>query len=249
MKVWTHKIGMKEYGNINELMHDLDELDTLEGEGGLKPNDIERRNIMRLDLAHKLNREAVPHKQKAREKWLKDGDKNNRYFHCLANHIRRSNYVEDLYVAVECISGNDNIREEDKRFFQKLYREDFTKRPKLDDLQFKRLDEEASNQLEVAFSEEEISCCLRECYVDKASGPDSFNIKFLQDFWPVIKKDVVEMFNEFHKTGSFVKSLDSTFLVLIPKKEGANNVKDFRPIIMVGCVYKLMSKIKSWGRL
>ena len=38
-------------------------------------------------------------------------------------------------------------------------------------------------------------------------------------------------------------SLNSTFIGLIPKKAGATNIKDFRPISMVGCIYKLLSKV------
>jgi len=40
-----------------------------------------------------------------------------------------------------------------------------------------------------------------------------------------------------------VTSLNSTFIGLIPKKAGATNIKDFRPISMVGCIYKLLSKV------
>lgn len=39
-----------------------------------------------------------------------------------------------------------------------------------------------------------------------------------------------------------MKSLNSTFLVLIPKKRGANEFKDFRPISLVGSIYKLITK-------
>ena len=35
-----------------------------------------------------------------------------------------------------------------------------------------------------------------------------------------MKKDVMDVFKDFHQQGKFVKSLNSTFLVLIPKNEG-----------------------------
>ena len=34
-----------------------------------------------------------------------------------------------------------------------------------------------------------------------------------------------------------------TFLVLIPKKKGVDNLKDFRPICLVGGLYKLLTKV------
>ena len=42
------------------------------------------------------------------------------------------------------------------------------------------------------------------------------------------------MFKEFHQQGRFVRSLNSTFLVLIPKKGGGEDLKGFRPISQVG---------------
>ena len=48
---------------------------------------------------------------------------------------------------------------------------------------------------------------------------------------------------EFHEHGRFVRSLNSTFLVLISKKAGAEDLKDFRPISLVGGLYKLLTKV------
>ena len=50
-------------------------------------------------------------------------------------------------------------------------------------------------------------------------------------------------FREFHERGRFVKSLNATFLVLVPNKEGAENLKDFKPISLVGSLYKLLAKV------
>ena len=48
---------------------------------------------------------------------------------------------------------------------------------------------------------------------------------------------------DFHRTCIFEKSLNATFLCLIPKKINAINIKDFRPISIVGSLYKLLSKV------
>ena len=41
------------------------------------------------------------------------------------------------------------------------------------------------------------------------------------------------MFNEFFETSKFVKNLNTTSLVLVPKKGGAEDFKDFRSISLV----------------
>lgn len=40
-----------------------------------------------------------------------------------------------------------------------------------------------------------------------------------------------------------MKGLNSTFIVLIPKKEASTELGDFRPISLVGGVYKIISKV------
>lgn len=43
--------------------------------------------------------------------------------------------------------------------------------------------------------------------------------------------------------GHIERSLNTTFIVLIPKKGGANNLKDFQPISLVVNLYKLLAKV------
>ena len=43
--------------------------------------------------------------------------------------------------------------------------------------------------------------------------------------------------------GKFEKSLNATFIALVPKKNGASNIRDFRPISLVGSVYKILAKV------
>ena len=50
-------------------------------------------------------------------------------------------------------------------------------------------------------------------------------------------------FEEFFLHGMFQRSLNSTFLVLLPKKRGAKDLKDFRSISLVGGLYKLLAKV------
>ena len=47
----------------------------------------------------------------------------------------------------------------------------------------------------------------------------------------------------FHARRTFATSLNATFLTLIPKKAEAVEVKDFRPISLVGGMYKIIAKV------
>ena len=53
----------------------------------------------------------------------------------------------------------------------------------------------------------------------------------------------MDFFDYFHWQFMFERSLNASFLTLIPKKCNAVSIKDFRPINLVGSVYKLLSKV------
>ena len=53
----------------------------------------------------------------------------------------------------------------------------------------------------------------------------------------------MELFGNFHSQDVFEKSLNATFLALIPKKVNAISVRDFRPISLVGDIYKILSNV------
>ena len=78
---------------------------------------------------------------------------------------------------------------------------------------------------------------------DKTPGPNGFTVAFFHKCWSVVEKDVMDFFVYFHRHSVFEQSMNASFLTLIPKKCNAVNIKDFRPISLVGSVYKLLSKV------
>ena len=78
---------------------------------------------------------------------------------------------------------------------------------------------------------------------DKAPSPDGFTMAFFQKCWCALKRNVMAFFADIHRQCVFDKSLNTTFLRLIPKKINAVNIKDCRPISLVGSLYKLLSRV------
>ena len=52
-------------------------------------------------------------------------------------------------------------------------------------------------------------------------GPDGFTMTFFQKCWSVVEKDVMAFFDHFHRSSEFERSLNASFLSLIPKKNNA----------------------------
>jgi undecaprenyl pyrophosphate synthase len=75
---------------------------------------------------------------------------------------------------------------------------------------------------------------VRALNCDKALVPYGFTMAFFQACWEVLKVDRMNVFNDFHARSMFEKCLNATFIDLILKKSGAIDIKDFRPISLVG---------------
>ena len=61
---------------------------------------------------------------------------------------------------------------------------------------------------------------------EKAPVPDGFIIAFFQHCWSIVKREVGFIF-EFHSKGVFEKSLNSTFICLMPKVAAADDINKF----------------------
>ena len=90
-------------------------------------------------------------------------------------------------------------------------------------------DEDASDPLK-EFSKEEVWKTIINLSREKTPDPYGFNIAFFQHFCSTLKGEVMGLFSEFHSKGVFEKSLNATFISLIPKVARTNDISKFRPI-------------------
>ena len=65
----------------------------------------------------------------------------------------------------------------------------------------------------------------------------------MKEFWGLLKHEVRIMFDQFHANGVLPKSMLAYFVALIPKVSSPLELKDYRPISLLGCLYKLLAKV------
>ena len=78
---------------------------------------------------------------------------------------------------------------------------------------------------------------------DKAPGPDGFNGHFLKATWHIIKYDIYKLCEDFHAGSLNNESLNMGYVTLIPKIPNPERVNDYRPITLLNCCLKLITKL------
>ena len=81
------------------------------------------------------------------------------------------------------------------------------------------------------------------CHLIKSPGPDGFNTGFVERCWPVLKQDFYNLCHAFHTGNLSLQSINGSFIVLIPKSDGASFALDFRPISLLNTSMKIIIKL------
>jgi hypothetical protein len=78
--------------------------------------------------------------------------------------------------------------------------------------------------------------------VDSAPGPDGLPVAFFKKFWVILKGPILGILNDFVLGRVDISRLNSGILTLIPKVQGADEVKQCRPIALINVVFKFVAK-------
>ncbi|XP_072072058.1 uncharacterized protein [Arachis hypogaea] len=106
-----------------------------------------------------------------------------------------------------------------------------------------RIEQEDSVNLEVLPTAEEIREDVWDCESSKAPRCDGYKMNFVQRCWGEIGPEFTAAVIGFFQTSRLPTDSNITWVALAPKFIGAKEIKDLRPISMVGCVYKVISKV------
>nr|GEZ29399.1 RNA-directed DNA polymerase, eukaryota [Tanacetum cinerariifolium] len=80
------------------------------------------------------------------------------------------------------------------------------------------------------------------CGGGKALGPDGFTSKFIKQYWETIRIDFINMVKRFKIDGEIPRGCNSSFIALAWKIQDPLHIKDYRPISLIGCEYKVIAK-------
>ncbi len=224
LKCWNKYV----FGDVNlkqlQLLADLSQFDEQEELGGLSQADRDSRKAVLSELDKLAHLKETSWRQKSRVLWLKEGDNNTKLFHKMVNSNRRRNFMKRVEVGDVIHEDTSAIRDNVVCFYENLYQETEAWRPSVDGLDFHSIGADEASLLERKFDREEVFLVLKYLQGDKAPGPDGFSMAFFHRCWEVVGDEVMGFFEEFHTHCKFEKSLNATFIALIPKKRDALNI-------------------------
>ena len=104
------------------------------------------------DLWKSLRREDQEWKQKSRINWLKNGDRNTKFYHGIANGRRGRNMIVEIMLDGNIETDSNGIRRGVFDFFKKHFQKVFWQHPKMTWIRSRRLTNEERMKLEDNFS-------------------------------------------------------------------------------------------------
>ncbi|KAM2983667.1 hypothetical protein FF2_009561 [Malus domestica] len=204
-----------------------------------------RRTLNEWELRTAHKNEETYWRTKSRNQWLKEGDKNTKFFHAQIMKRRRSNQIRGLMDANGVWQENEPVISSIvTSYFSDLFR---SGRPAHFDVPDNGLESRVTLEDNLALTapvtEEEIIVAAFQIPPTRAPGPDGFFGCFYQDHWDTVGNDVIRIIKAFWHLGRLQRKLNHTNLVLIPKVKCPKNMTQYRPIALYNVIYKILAKV------
>lgn len=184
-------------------------------------------------------------RQRIRFRWLQEGDTAAVLFKIQGAHRTSKNRILALQVDGATISDEADMAQAAFDHFTAILgsAKACVMSLNLEAFDHRRFD---LSELERPFTEEEIWAAVKLLPTGKALGPDGFTAEFLCACWGTIKEDICAVFDKLFLTnGRGFHKLNEALLTLIPKKQDAATLFDYRPISLIHLLAKLFAKVLS----
>ncbi|XP_031120628.1 uncharacterized protein LOC116023758 [Ipomoea triloba] len=197
------------------------------------------------DLNEVLDQEEAFWFQKSRMDWIKDGDRNTRFYQNAAVIRRNKNRIRFLKINGSWTDNHPSLSSHITDFFTSLF------------CRVETIDAAVLTPVadEHTITHTQAMGLCRQAPLDEvrkavfgmkkygSPGPDGIPAIFYQHFWSEVGHSLTNMVNQALVSGMVNNSLLTAFITLIPKKEVLETAADFRPITLLNVAFKVISKV------
>jgi len=101
---------------------------------------------------------------------------------------------------------------------------------------------EEKNSLETPLTIEELDNSVKKSKSKSAPGADGISNAFIKNFWDIFRKPLFQLANYCFERNELTPAFKSANIKLIPKKGNLALLKNWRPISLLNCFYKILSR-------
>lgn len=118
LKIWNKEIFGRLDLRMERLLQEVSMLDVKEGAGNLSSEEADRHTAMKAEVRRLLVCEEICWRQKSRVQWLKEGDKNTKFFHRMATAHKVINQIRKVIMEGVLLEDQAAIKEGMVDFYQ-----------------------------------------------------------------------------------------------------------------------------------
>lgn len=242
---WSRGLFSKAKIHLQAALLVILRLDIAQEDRPLSPEERDLRARLKRRVIALAVIERSRKKQCARISNLKEGDANTKFFHRRVNARRRKNHIHRIKNEHGWVTEHEAKENLIQDHFSHVMKKGAksSKDFNWEELNMERLD---MHGLDSPMTEMEVLQAINDMPNDKAPGPDGFTGLFFKKCWGTVKHDLmraIARFDSLHTSN--LHWLNSANVVLLPKKDGAEGIADYRPISLIHAIAKIIAKVLS----
>jgi len=245
LRIWNKE----KFGNINKVKNLDTTIEKLQNDNYKNYNHVVNDKISRLNKKREC---LIEYQQKywfqrAKTKFINEGDRNTKYFHRVATGRRNRKTINNiqkdngLWVNKEEDIMSVFVNEYKKRFHAS--NTNHNQYNNLIQVITEEVSERDNDELTKPVSNSDIKNAIYSIGAEKSPGPDGMSAGFFHHYWDIVGPAICKAIKSFFLSGKLLEQVNHTFITLIPKKDNPISTNDYRPISLCSIVYKVIAKI------
>eukprot|EP00253_Pinus_taeda_P033811 PITA_33811 len=252
LKVQIKRWNKEEFGNVLEdkqklekKMEDIQQKIILEGR---TEESVNKEGAILGRLEERRKQQEILWRQKSRIKWLREGERNTKFFHQAMIKHRQGNRILS-------IKNKNGVRVVEQNEIEQVLMEhhkEILAEPQVDRMRAIQeicsaipslVTEDQNKALMRAVTLEELEEVVKSMKKGIAPGPDGFTVDFFQAGWHFLGKEILDLVEESRINQKVWPALNSTFFALIPKGDNLEEANGYRPIALCNVIYKMITSL------